>query len=333
MRICIIGAGAIGGLIAVRLAASGHELTVVERGDRLDAIRQHGLRLLAPDAPEVKVHPRALAEVPATGDQDLVVLAVKAHQLAEVAPRVAPALAPDGLILTTQNGIPWWYFMGRAGELAGRRLGNVDPGGVIADSLPVERVIGSVVYPAAETLDRGGVRLIEGNRFCLSEIHDQRTPRVEAIAQVFTQAGFKAPVIDDIRSEIWLKLWGNMSFNPISALTGATLAGICRHPFGRALAAQMMREAQAIAEALGVRFRVPLEKRIAGAEAVGEHKTSMLQDVEAGRLTEIDALLGAVLELGRLVSLPTPASEAVYACVKLLEDTRQIGSGTRAATP
>jgi 2-dehydropantoate 2-reductase len=230
-------------------------------------------------------------------------------------------LSPQGLVLTAQNGIPWWYFFQHGGEHEGRTLESVDPGGEIARHLPIERVIGSVVYPAAEIVEPGVIRLIEGNRFSLAEIDNTKSDRIQAISAAFAAAGFKAPVVTDIRAEIWTKLWGNLSFNPISALTGATLAGICRNPLARALAADMMREAQNVGERLGVRFRIPLEKRLAGAEAVGEHKTSMLQDIEANRPTEAAALVGSIIELGRIVDAPTPSISAVYACLRLLEET------------
>jgi 2-dehydropantoate 2-reductase len=322
MRICIIGAGAIGGLLAARLCASGADVTVVARGAQLEAISARGLTLVAEGEADVLARPKVAGRPCDVSGQDLVVLGMKAHQVAAVAADVPAMLAPDGLVLTAQNGVPYWYFMKHGGAHEGRQLEAVDPGGVAGAHLPVDRIIGSVVYPAAEIAEPGTIRLIEGNRFSLAEIDGAKTARVEAVSQVLTNAGFKAPVVSDLRAEIWTKLWGNLSFNPISALTGATLGGICRHPQARALAADMMREAQAVGEALGVRFRIPLEKRIAGAQAVGEHKTSMLQDVEAGRRTEIDALVGAVVELGGIIGVPTPTIKAVYASVKLLEDTR-----------
>jgi 2-dehydropantoate 2-reductase len=230
-------------------------------------------------------------------------------------------IGPYTLVVTAQNGIPWWYFHKHGGPYEGRRIEAVDPGGVISASLPVERTLGCIVYPAAELDAPGVVRVIEGNRFPLGEIDGADTERVRALAQRFRDAGFKTPILSDIRSEIWLKLWGNLSFNPISALTHATLQDICRFPATRELAAQMMREAQAIGEKLGVQFKVGLDKRIAGAEAVGAHKTSMLQDVEMGRVLELDALVKSVIELGRITELPTPAIEHVYALAALLART------------
>jgi len=324
MRICIIGAGAIGGLLAARLAANGERVTVVARGEHLRAIAAHGLRLITEEG-EITGPVEVASDLAALEPHDLVVLAVKAHQLTPIAADVGRLARGGALVLTMQNGIPWWYFHKHGGPHEGRSLESVDPGGIIAQHLPVDQVIGSVVYPAAEIAAPGVIRLIEGNRFSLAELDNSASPRVQEVSRVFTAAGFKAPVVSDIRAEIWTKLWGNMSFNPISALTGATLAGICTHPQGRALAADMMREAQAVGEKLGIRFRIPLEKRIAGAQAVGEHKTSMLQDVEAGRATEVDALVGSILELGAVAEVATPAIAAVYGCMRLLEDTRAKG--------
>ena len=326
MRICIIGAGAIGGLLAARLAANGERVTVVARGEHLRAIAANGLRLITEEG-EIEAPVEVASDLAALEPHDLVVLAVKAHQLTPIAGDVGRLAQAGGLVLTMQNGIPWWYFHKHGGPHEGRSLESVDPGGVIAQHLPVDQVIGSVVYPAAEIAAPGVIRLIEGNRFSLAELDNGASPRIQEVSRVFTAAGFKAPVVSDIRAEIWTKLWGNMSFNPISALTGATLAGICTHPQGRALAADMMREAQAVGEKLGIRFRIPLEKRIAGAQAVGEHKTSMLQDVEAGRPTEVDALVGSILELGAVAEVPTPAIAAVYGCMRLLEDTRATARG------
>lgn len=320
MNICVIGAGAIGGLLAARLAKNGEDVTIVARGPQLAAIRNNGLRLIEEDGGAISVAPRSAEQLGEVEGQDLVILGMKAHQVSAVAASVTKMLAPQGLVLTAQNGIPWWYFSKTGGEHEGRSLESVDPGGEIARHLPIDRVIGSVVYPAAEISEPGVIRLIEGNRFSLAEIDNSKTDRVQAVSAAFTSAGFKAPVVTDIRAEIWTKLWGNLSFNPISALTGDTLAGICRNPLTRALAADMMREAQAVGEALGVRFRIPLEKRLAGAEAVGEHKTSMLQDIEARRPTEAAALVGSIIELGQVVGVATPKIAAVYALVRGLEE-------------
>ncbi len=319
MRIAIIGAGAIGGLLAARLTAAGDEVCVIVRGVQKEAISLNGLRVLGLPEGELNVRPRVAGSILEAGPQDLIVLAVKAHQVAAIAADVNSALGPETAILTAQNGIPWWYFQKHGEEYEGRKLESVDPAGAISAHLPIDRVLACVVYPAAELVAPGVIQFIEGERFSLSEIDQQKSERIASISQVFTNAGFKAPVVSDVRAEIWTKLWGNLSFNPISALTGATLAGICRDAGARALVADMMREAQCVGEALGIRFRIPLEKRIAGAEAVGEHKTSMLQDIEAGRATEIDALVGSIIELGAITGVATPRIRAIYACVKLLE--------------
>jgi len=317
MKICVIGAGAIGGLLAAKLAHAGQEVSVVARGPHLAAIRAKGLTLQE-EGGEIVAPVFATDKISEIGAPDLIILGMKAHQVGAVAADVVAALGPSSLVLTAQNGIPWWYFFGAGDAREGTRLESVDPGGLVAAHLPVDRIIGSVVYPAAEIEAPGLIRHIEGNRFSLGELNGAKTERIEAVSQAFGEAGFKAPIVSDIRSEIWTKLWGNLSFNPISALTHATLEDICRYPLTRALAADMMREAQSVGEALGVRFRVSLEKRIAGAEAVGPHKTSMLQDIEAGRAIEADALIGSVIELARIVGVPTPQLNAVYALVKLL---------------
>ena len=234
---------------------------------------------------------------------------------------------PDTVIVTMINGIPWWYFHKLAGPYEGRPVTTVDPDGLIGANIEPERVIGSVVYPAAELLEPGVVKVIEGNRFTLGEPDGSRSPRIEALSQAMIRAGFKSPVSKDIRGEIWIKLWGNLSFNPISALSHATLEDICRYPRSRELAANMMREAQTIAEKLGVEFKISLDKRIAGAEAVGAHKTSMLQDVEHGRALELEALVGSVVELGRITETPTPTIDAIYAATSLLSKTLQEARG------
>jgi len=327
MRICVVGAGAIGGFMAMRLAAAGADVSVVIRGANLAAVRANGMKLIAEDGAETVQRLRASDRLAELGPQDAIILGMKAHQVAAVVDDVAAAMGPDTTVVTTQNGIPWWYFHRHGGPYDGRQLESVDPDGVIASRIPAERVIGCIVYPACEIAGPGVIRQIEGNRFPLGEPDGADTPRVRALAELFRKAGFKTPVLGDIRSEIWLKLWGNLSFNPISALTHATLVDICRHPPTRALAAAMMSEAQAVGEKLGVRFKVSLEKRIAGAEAVGEHKTSMLQDVESGRAIELQALVGSVLELGRITEVPTPAIENVYALASLLAETLQRRKG------
>jgi len=317
MRIAIVGVGAIGGLLAARLAEAGEEISVVARGAHLAAIRDNGLRLIEAGR-EIVARPRASSHIAELGPQDCVMLAVKTHQVAEIAAQVPAVLAPEATILTAQNGVPWWYFHRSGGPHEGRGLASVDPDGRIAAALPIARILGCVVYPAAEIAAPGVIRHIEGNRFTLGELDGTCTARAAALSEALQRAGFKAPVSTDIRTEIWLKLWGNATLNPVSALTRATLADILSLAPTRALIAEMMAEVKAIGEAHGIRFRLSIDKRIAGAEAIGAHKTSMLQDIEAGRPPEIEALVGAVLEMGRLAGVQAPRLEAAYAMVKLL---------------
>ncbi|MDN4055398.1 2-dehydropantoate 2-reductase [Massilia sp. YIM B02763] len=322
MKIAVIGAGAIGGLVGARLALAGQTVTFVVRGANLQAIRAHGIRLVETDGTErVAAQVQATDDYDAAGVQDVVVLAVKAHQVGDVAARVGKLFGPDTVVVTMQNGIPFWYFHRHGGEYEGRSVHSVDPGGDLARLIPPERVLGCVVYPAAELLAPGVIRHIEGNRFPLGELDGSTSERIVRVTAAFEAAGFKSPILDDIRAEIWLKLWGNLSFNPISALAHSTLVDICQHPLARDLAADMMREAESVAARLGISFRVSLERRIAGAEKIGKHKTSMLQDVEAGRGPEIDALVGSVIELARMTGTPTPHIDSAYALVKLLEQT------------
>jgi 2-dehydropantoate 2-reductase len=328
MRIAVIGAGAIGGLVGARLALAGEDVTFIVRGANLQAIRARGIRLIDMAGREhVARDVRATDDYDEAGEQDIVILAMKAHQVDAVADDVPKLFGPHTVVVTMQNGIPFWYFHRHGGELAGTHLASVDPTGRVAASIPADRVIGSVVYPASDLLAPGVIRHTEGDRFPLGELDGSTSERVQRVAACFARAGFKAPVLADIRAEIWLKLWGNLSFNPISALAHATLVDICQYPETRELAAAMMTEAQAVAGKLGIAFRVSLDKRIAGAEKVGKHKTSMLQDVEAGRALEIDALVGSVVELARLTQTPAPRIEAVYALVKLLAKTMSVEGG------
>src|SRR5438552_1443889 len=322
MKIAVIGAGAMGGMLAVRLALSGQSVTVVDRGAHLEAIQRNGLKLICPDgAEEAAKDLRAVASCTDAGLQDLVFLALKAYVVEAAAPQMRALFDANTVVVPIQNGLPWWYFQNFSGPHAGCRLKTADPNGVIEQNIEPRRIIGCVVYPAGEIIAPGVVKLLEGDRFPVGELDGVESERVKNVSQALVGAGLKAPVLNDIRSEIWLKLWGNMSFNPISALTHATLVDICQEGATRELAADMMREAQAVAEKLGVTFRVPLEKRIEGAAKVGKHKTSTLQDVEAGRPVEVDALIGSVIELGELTGTPTPATRAVYALLKLLVKT------------
>ena len=316
MKITIFGAGAIGGYLAAKLAISARtDLSIVARGAHLEAIQTRGLRLIG-DGAETVTPVRAAAKAEELGVQDYVVLALKAHSLNFALDQIAPLLGDQTSVVTMQNGVPWWYFHELGGPLEGTMLESVDAGGAIWKRIGPRRVIGSVVYPAVEVDEPGLVRHIEGRRFSLGEPSGARSERVTQLADEMVKAGLQVPVRDDIRSEIWVKLWGNLSFNPISALTGSTLAAIVADEGTRTLARTMMLEAQAIGESLGARFPIAVDRRIKGAGDVGEHKTSMLQDLERGRPMEIDALVCAVQELGRLTGNPTPAIDAVSALVR-----------------
>ena len=324
MKIAVIGAGAIGGLVGAKLALAGEGVTFIVRGANLDAIRANGFTLMLQDGTQqVARNVKATDDYDAPGPQDIVVLAMKAHQVESVAKDVPRLFGPDTVVVTMQNGIPYWYFSKHGGPLDGTTVRSVDPQGVIAMHIPADRVLGCVVYPASELTAPGVVRHIEGDRFPIGELDGSMSERAARVSACFTNAGFKAPVLDNIRAEMWLKLWGNLTFNPISSLAHSTLVDICQFPPTRALASSMMQEAQTVARKLGIEFRVTLEKRIAGAEKVGKHKTSMLQDIEAGRAPEIDALVGSVVELAQLTDTRTPHIDTVYALVKLLARTME----------
>src|SRR5437764_11359951 len=294
MKIAIIGAGAIGGYVGAKLALAGEDVTFIVRGANLETIRRDGIKLVMRDGSEhVTREVRATDNYANAGPHDIVILAMKAHQVEAVANDVPMLFGPQTVVVTMQNGIPYWYFHKHGGELAGSVVKNVDPSGLISAKIPADRVIGCVVYPASELVAPGVVQHIEGDRFPVGELDGSTSARVIRISECFAAAGFKAPVLDDIRAEIWLKLWGNLTFNPISALTRSTLVDICQYEPTPHLAAATLAEAQAIAHKLGITFRVSLEKRIAGAEKVGKHKTSMLQDIEAGRPPELDARVGS----------------------------------------
>jgi 2-dehydropantoate 2-reductase len=322
MKYAIVGAGAIGGYLGARLALAGEEVTFIARNLKLAAINARGFRLLLPDGSEQHANSvRAVQDAADAGPQDAVLLTTKAHQVRDMLPGLRALFGPATMVVTMINGVPWWYFHKLGGPHEGQALASVDPDGALAAGIETERIIGGIVYPAAELVEPGVVRVIEGNRFSVGELDGQRTPRIEALSKSLMAAGFKAPVSRDIRSELWVKLWGNLSFNPISALTHATLEDICRFPPGRELAARMMTEAKAVGEKLGVEFKISLEQRIAGAESVGAHKTSMLQDVEHGRALELQALVGSVVELARITGTPTPTIDAIYAATALLAQT------------
>ena len=316
MKICIFGAGAIGGYLGAKLAQAGARVSVVARGPHLAAIQARGLTLI--EAGVTTTLPMRAAEDPADlGVQDYVIVTLKAHSVPAMVGRMQPLIGTGTTIVWGVNGVPWWYFHGTGGEYEGRRLVSVDPGDAQWTGLGPDRVLGCVVYPAAEVSGPGVIRHIDGHRFTLGEPDGSRSDRAVRLSEALQAAGLKAPVRPRIRDEIWVKLWGNLSFNPISALTGATLDVLCTDPGTRAVARAMMLEAQAIAAALGVRFPIDVDRRIDGAAAVGAHRTSMLQDLEAGRPLEIDALVTAVAELGALVGLPTPSIDTVLGLVRL----------------
>src|SRR6266851_4859658 len=327
MRVCVVGAGAIGGLIAAKLALAGNAVTVIDLGAQLAAIKAKGLTLEWHGGKVETAKVKAVEKAVEAGRQDLVVLAVKAHYLDQIAKDIDHLLDAETMVLTVQNGLPWWYFQKLGGRYDGTKLESLDPSGVLTRKIAADRIIGCVVYPAAAVTAPGVIHHVEGDRFPVGELDGKESERVKRIHDVLVKAGLKSRVLKDIRSEIWLKAWGNLSFNPISALTHATLVDICRFAETRQLAARMMAEAEAIAKKLGVTFRVTIDKRIAGAESVGAHKTSMLQDVEAGRSLETEALIGSILEMARLTETPAPAVESVYALVKLLNKVMLLQGG------
>lgn len=330
MKICIYGAGAIGGFLGSGLAAAGVDVTLIARGAQLAALRARGLTLLRGEE-RCTVAVRATDDPREAGVQDYVILTVKAHAVAPALPQIRALLGPDTAVVTAQNGILWWYFWRHPGPLADRHLESADPDGRIWSALGPERAIGCVVYPSCELVEPGVVRHLEGERFMLGEPDGSKSERVVALGRALTAAGFKAPVRPRIRDDIWFKLLGNATFNPVSVLTGATLEQMGRQEAGRGVIRRMMAEAMAVATALGVSFPMDVERRIDGAVAVGAHKTSMLQDYEAGKALELDALVGAVSEIGRLVGVPTPAIDMALALVRLR--LAASAGGVQAPTP
>jgi 2-dehydropantoate 2-reductase len=316
MKICIFGAGAIGGLMGAKLAAKGDvDVTFIARGPHLAAMRENGVKLISEGTEQI-VHPRCVESAEEAGPQDYVLVTLKAHSLPSAAKQMQPLLGPDTAIVSAVNGIPWWYFHGIGGAYEGRIVQSVDPDGQVSALLPPSRAIGCIVYPAAEVTAPGVIDHSYGDRFSLGEPDGSRSPRAQALSEALIAAGFKAPVRPKIRDELWVKLWGNMAFNPISALTTATLDVLTGDEGQRGVARAMMLEGQRVAEALGVRFAIDVDKRIAGAAEVGAHKTSMLQDLERGRPMEIEALLGAVVELADWVGEAAPISRTVLALVR-----------------
>ena len=321
MRSVIAGAGAIGAYLGARMARAGQDVTLFARGPHLRAMRERGVRVTGPEG-DFEAKPAVADSLDAIGPTDVVLLCVKAHSLPDLAPRLRPLLGPETVVVSMQNGVPWWFFQGLGGEFDGLRLERVDPGGVITASIEPRRVVGSIAYLSSEVVEPGVVRHIEGNRISLGEPDGTRSDRCRKIAHALSAAGLRCPVTTRIRHEIWVKILGNVAFNPISALTGATLAQMARHPDLGRLIREIMAEAEAVARKLGMELPISIEQRMAGAEKVGEHKTSMLQDVEAGRPLELEAVVGAVVELGERLGLPMPATRAVYACTKLMAERR-----------
>jgi 2-dehydropantoate 2-reductase len=315
LKVCVFGAGAIGGFVAAELSRGGVDVSLVARGKHLAAMRAHGLRLQI-DGEERVAHPTCTDDPAELGVQDYVIIALKAHAIAGAVDVIAPLLGSRTCIVTASNGLPYWYFRGAEGLPAGARLESIDPGGKQWRVLGPERAVGCVVFPAAEVTAPGVIQHEHGRKFPIGEPNGERSPRIEELHRLLTQAGFDAPIRDDIRDEIWLKLWGNLCFNPISALTHATVDVIANDSETRAICSAMMREAKAIGERLGLHLRVDAERRIDGMAALGAHKMSMLQDLERGRSMEIEPLVGVVQELGRLLHIPTPTIDVVLALVR-----------------
>lgn len=316
MKFAVAGAGTIGAYVGARMARAGADVTLFARGAHLRAMQEHGVRVLSSEG-DFDVRPPVADALDCIGPVDAVFLGVKAHSLPALAPQLPKLFGPATVVVSMQNGIPWWYFQGPD------RLEKVDPGGVVASTIDFSRVVGSIVYLSTETVEPGVIRHIEGNRITLGEPDGERSERCRKISKALVEAGLRAPITTHLRQEIWVKLLGNIAFNPISALTGATLAAMARDPEVSAVVQNIMAETEAVARKLGIEMPITIEQRVAGAAKVGEHKTSMLQDLEAGRPLELDAIAGAVLELGERLGVAMPHTRAVYACTKLLERQRQ----------
>jgi 2-dehydropantoate 2-reductase len=321
VKILIAGAGAIGGFIGARLARVSADVVLFARGPHLAAMQERGLRVMSPDG-DFEVRPEVTGDLTTVAAVDVVFLGVKAHALTGLVPSLTPLFGPDTVVVSTQNGIPWWYFQGIGGELEGLHLERVDPGGVIAQAIEPRRVVGSLAYFSTDVAEPGVIHHTEGNRISFGEPSGARSDRTRAIAEALIAAGFRCPVTTRFRHEIWVKLLGNVAFNPISALTGGTLEELARHPEVSRLVRELMVETEAVAARLGIELPISIEQRMAGAEKVGAHKTSMLQDFEAGRPMELEAVVGAVVELGERLGVAMTATRAVYACAKMLDEHR-----------
>ena len=325
MRFAVYGAGAIGAYMGAKLSAAGEDVALIARGPHLEAIRENGVRIRSSDG-DFDARLMATNDPNEIGKVDVVVLSVKAHGLTAIAPLLAPMLGPNTIVLPAQNGIPWWYFQSHGGRWEGTQLESVDPGGIITKHIATERIVGCVVYPAATIVEPGIIRHEEGNRFSIGELDGSSSLRCKELAAAIGSSGLRAPVRSNIRQEIWVKLLGNLAFNPVSALTKASMVEIAMDPDARSVVQTMMEEAYAVAKALGVEIPSSIEQRLAGAQNVGEHKTSMLQDVEAAKPIEIGGLVGSVLELGSLLGIPMPYTNTVYACTKLLAQKMIVGT-------
>jgi len=315
MKFAVAGAGAIGAFIGAKMARAGYDVTLFARGANCRAMQEHGVRVLSPEG-DFEARPRVVDALDTVGAVDVVFLAVKAHSLPALASQLPLLFHAETTVVSMQNGIPWWYFAGA------ERLETIDPGGVISSAIEARRVVGSIIYLSTQIAEPGVIRHNESTRITLGEPDGARSERCRAISEALVRAGLRAPITTHIRQEIWVKLMGNIAFNPISALTGATLVRIARHPEASQLVRSMMAETEAVAHKLGIEMPITIDQRIAGAEKVGEHKTSMLQDLEAGRTLELGAIVGAALELGERLGVPMPHTRAVYACAKLLEQQR-----------
>jgi 2-dehydropantoate 2-reductase len=321
MKFAIVGAGAIGAFVGAMLAKAGENVTLIARGPHLRAMQERGVRVRG-EIGEFQAHPAATDDPANVGEVDVVLLTLKAHSLPAMAPRLAPLIRAQTTVVSAQNGIPWWFFYRHGGPWEGTQLESVDPGGVITQHIDSARVIGCIVYPSTSIIEPGVIEHTEGNRFAIGEPDGSKSERCRALADVFIKAGLRCPIRTNIRHDMWVKLMGNVAYNPISALTGATLIEIVQCTETRELAVAIMREAESVAEKLGIELGVSIEQRLAGAEKVGHHKTSMLQDIEAGRPTELEAIVGAVVELGEKIGVDLPNTKSVYERVKLLETER-----------
>jgi 2-dehydropantoate 2-reductase len=321
MRFLIAGAGAIGAYIGARMAHAGLDVTLFARGPHLRAMQERGVQVRSSEG-DFNARPKIAGTLQEIGPVDVVVLGVKAHSLTQLAPQLGPVLGPETVIVSTQNGVPWWFFQNFGGEWEGTHLDRVDPGGAISAAIDSRRVVGSIVYISTEITAPGVIQHVEGSRVSLGEPNGERSDRVKKIAEALIASGLRAPITTRIRNEIWVKILGNVAFNPISALTGATLVQMARDPEVSTLVRNIMRETESVAAKLGMELPVSIEQRMAGAERVGGHKTSMLQDLEAGRPLELEAVVGAVVELGERLQIPMPYTSAVYACTKLLAQSR-----------